>query len=735
MATTIVTKNSSTASAVPTAAQLVQGELAVNVADKRLYTEDNAGAVVELGTNPSTIDINSGTIDGTTIGASSASTGAFTTLTASGEITANGGIALGDGDKATFGASDDLQIYHDGSHSYVGDYGTGNLSVTGNNLYLQNTSGETYLSGISDGAVSLYHNNATKLATTDTGIDVTGTATMDGLTVQNSGPTLLSVGSSDGSGAQLRLDGSANGDFVGGDYSVIKNENNDLVLISGTPNGDIDSFTHDGSGNKLRHKIGSNGDISFYEDTGTTAKLFWDASAESLGIGTSSPTSKLQLNEGSATDVTFTQSNTVASTSLTQSANGSFYMYNYGAYNLIFGTNATERMRIDNNGNVGIGESSPSGLLHLKKASDTADIILESSGGSGKEYLIGSRTDGSLNFYDVTASTERLRIDSSGNVGIGTSSPTSYADRTLHVTGGTGSATLKLSSTSVGNTNADGFDVAHSGVNAYLINRENGPMMFSTNDIERMRIDSSGNLLVGKTSLGIGVTGTEVRAGGQLLVTADSDNPADFNRKTTDGIIALFRKDNATVGSIGTSSGYTKITSGDGTNGSGLQFGDSKIYPVEANSVVTDNAVDFGDSNYRFKDLYLSGGVYLGGTGAANKLDDYEEGTWTPVAGAGGMTGTSITYTATYTKIGNTVTLYFKANSTTGDIVVPNYQLWSGIPFTPTKSGTSTVITEDIDQFARQGYASVGGTSFAVSACGSATGTNSLEASITYETA
>jgi hypothetical protein len=71
---------------------------------------------------------------------------------------------------------------------------------------------------------------------------------------------------------------------------------------------------------------------------------------------------------------------------------------------------------------VGIGESSPSGLLHLKKASDTADIILESSGGSGKEYLIGSRTDGSLNFYDVTASTERMRIDSSGNLLVGTTS-------------------------------------------------------------------------------------------------------------------------------------------------------------------------------------------------------------------------------------------------------------------------------------------------------------------------
>jgi hypothetical protein len=52
---TLITKNSSTASSIPTAAQLVQGELAVNVADKRIFTENSAGAVVELGTNPSSI--------------------------------------------------------------------------------------------------------------------------------------------------------------------------------------------------------------------------------------------------------------------------------------------------------------------------------------------------------------------------------------------------------------------------------------------------------------------------------------------------------------------------------------------------------------------------------------------------------------------------------------------------------------------------------------------------------
>ena len=61
---TIITKNSSTASSVPTAAQLVKGELAVNVTDKRLFTEDNSGNIVELGTNPSSLALSSGSVNG-----------------------------------------------------------------------------------------------------------------------------------------------------------------------------------------------------------------------------------------------------------------------------------------------------------------------------------------------------------------------------------------------------------------------------------------------------------------------------------------------------------------------------------------------------------------------------------------------------------------------------------------------------------------------------------------------
>jgi len=163
MATKIVTKNSSTASAVPTASDLVQGELAVNVADKRLFTEDNAGAIVELGTNPS------------------------------------GNVTFQDNGKAIFGAGSDLQIYHDGSNSYIDEAGQGTLYVRADSATtIANPSNTLSARFRPSTSVSLYYNGVEKLATTSTGIDVTGTATVDGLTVS---------GNLDVDGGTIKLDG------------------------------------------------------------------------------------------------------------------------------------------------------------------------------------------------------------------------------------------------------------------------------------------------------------------------------------------------------------------------------------------------------------------------------------------------------------------------------------------------------------------------------------------------
>ena len=354
------------------------------------------------GTTPVTgIDINSGTIDGTTIGASSASTGAFTTLTASGEITANGGIALGDGDVATFGDSDDLSIFHAGGTTYLTNT-TGSLVLRTDSFRVLNTANsEQILHGDANGAVTAYYDNAAKLATTATGIDVTGTATMDGLTVSGGRGYIFS-----GDGYGLGLAQTA-GQAA---YGYIGTETNGDINVSDT------------SGNKIA-KFQQNQDISFYEDTGTTAKFFWDASAESLGIGTSSPSTKLHLGGTAPLDSIIRQDSTVSGTNweIGEREAGKWQIWEDDSDSVV----AT----FMSSGSVGIGTSSPDVALDVI-GTTTSGIRLKSleTASNGFNIYNNSTTDTATlnNFYNgpmvfATNNTERMRIDSSGNLLVGVS--------------------------------------------------------------------------------------------------------------------------------------------------------------------------------------------------------------------------------------------------------------------------------------------------------------------------
>ena len=93
-------------------------------------------------------------------------------------------INFADNKKAIFGTGNDLQIYHDGSNSIITDAGAGNLELKATNLIFKNSAGTLqYASFISGGAAELRYNGSPKIATTNTGIDITGTVTSDGLTV------------------------------------------------------------------------------------------------------------------------------------------------------------------------------------------------------------------------------------------------------------------------------------------------------------------------------------------------------------------------------------------------------------------------------------------------------------------------------------------------------------------------------------------------------------------------
>lgn len=215
-----------------------------------------------------------------------------------------------------------------------------------------------------------------------------------------------------------------------------------------------------------------------------------------------------------------------------------------------------------------------------------------------------------------------------------------------------------------------------------------------------MTLDASGNLLVGTTSANphtnsAGTTadnGASFDASGYVSVGRYVGPSAYLNRTGTDGEIAQFRKDGATVGSIGSRSGTTTMIhlNPSSTNGAGIGGATKAILPTD-HSALSDDNVSLGLSNIRFKDLYLSGGVYLGGTGAANKLDDYEEGTWTPTVISSTAGTITTTTSGNYTKIGNTVYLTGTVDWAASTAwAVNDYVAIRGVPFNSAEGGTVT---------------------------------------------
>tara|TARA_R110002110_G_scaffold176064_3_gene380009 strand:+ start:429 stop:1307 length:879 start_codon:yes stop_codon:yes gene_type:complete len=182
------------------------------------------------------------------------------------------------------------------------------------------------------------------------------------------------------------------------------------------------------------------------------------------------------------------------------------------------------------------------------------------------------------------------------------------------------------------------------------------PSIVDGGNATAITIDSSERVFIGKTATGLGTSGTEINPNGYVQITEDQSPPLYLNRLSTDGSIVNFYKDTTTVGSIGTAGSGTELyIAGAGTNATGIYLANSgKIVPMKA-SAISDATQDIGMPSYRWKDLYLSGGAYLGGTAAANKLDDYEEGTHTTTLSFSSGSATLTNNTLSYTKIGQQV--------------------------------------------------------------------------------
>ena len=234
----------------------------------------------------------------------------------------------------------------------------------------------------------------------------------------------------------------------------------------------------------------------------------------------------------------------------------------------------------------------------------------------------------------VTAGTDAITIDASQNVGIGTSSGTGR----LSLDGtGTGATTVLK----VNNTDSASFVHAQQNI---------APNLASTNTVVNfvgkelsaknsgyigytwvgagsnsnrltfghygsdylMNLTADGNLLVGTTNANpaeSNVVGIGLLAGNSISVTDDGAAPIQLNRKTSNGSIAIFRKDGSTIGSIGTpGNGDMYLSSGNiGLLISGS--GTVDVYPCDNNGAARDNVADFGQVGARWDDIYATNGT------------------------------------------------------------------------------------------------------------------------------
>ena len=301
--------------------------------------------------------------------------------------------------------------------------------------------------------------------------------------------------------------------------------------------------------------------------------------------------------------------------------------------------------------------------------------------------LSGGTLNGDL---DVAGS---VTVD--GNVGIGTNSPGTFDQRVNapHLVVGSGANASGLTVYS-GPTNQASINFAtgvtgsqqYDGGLTYAPGGSAHMAFHVSAGSEKMRLDSAGNLLVGKTSNVFGDVGAVIRSpsslGSLITLTKSGENVAAFNRLASDGSVVTFSKDNTTVGSVKSVSGVTIGIDGGGAR-SGLQFNANGVDP-RYNGVGADNAIDLGRSDNRFKDLHLSGGVVFGdaggtGTSSSNTLDGYEEGSFTFGISVGNIGGTS---KGKYTKVGNQVTVFCQVDSASEYSSTAIVEL-TGLPFVP----------------------------------------------------
>ena len=384
----------------------------------------------------------------------------------------------------------------------------------------------------------------------------------------------------------------------------------------------------------------------------------------------------------------------------------------------------TERMRINSSGRVGIGTSSINYLLTVLAGSGSQSIFQAGQTGVSNGYTISSNGS-ALTHQWYSSAGEAARIDSSGHVGIGTTSPVHTLQ--IHAT----NPQIRLQETSASSKRLDLFVDPSTALGVIAANQSAQGLAFQTTNSERMRIDSSGRVLIGGsepgnsssdelTLISTGHTGMTIRSGtshagslffsdttsgayqyGGFIQYQHSNNSLAFGANTNEGMRI---KDNGFVG-VGLTNPMTKfVVSDSGAGCLEFQPGSSSGYIQCYNRSTSQYMnLDFYAGTYRFRDtsgnitasVTGTGLTFNGDTADANALDDYEEGSFTPTwVVSSGTTPTATGASGRYTKIGNRV--FFELNIATSAVSNSSALVAvriGGLPFTAASASPSYGVT------------------------------------------
>ena len=266
-------------------------------------------------------------------------------------------------------------------------------------------------------------------------------------------------------------------------------------------------------------------------------------------------------------------------------------------------SNETNALEIDTSGNVTIQQDLKFAGNAAIKDSAGNNVISESAGvvtvnadaavisGSSTGDLVRITQTGTGNALVVEDSANPdstpFVVNSSGNVGIGTSSPSNPSGTSLTVFD-TSIPRINLKNSTTGDTSTVGGEIRQSGNQLLITNRQNSDLIFGTNNTEKMRIDSDGHVLIGTTSLTVGAltsAGSGVRfssgaTGGIVAQFASNGNATVIlNRTSTDGSLVSLRQNGTEEGTITVSGSTVSYNGFTGTHWSRLLDGSTPDIP------------------------------------------------------------------------------------------------------------------------------------------------------------